>query len=107
MDITDVMNNHSEGERLLICFFRENLCDLFDIDRSFLCLLSLKETSEFSKRVSDVYGRHRKVWEVIQACVIFIKVGLVDEVPVVLEPSKRVLDFVSECSALCEWVISL
>ena len=104
MDVTDVVNDHTEGERSLIFIVGELISNLLSV-----CSLrggdfALQELSVGIQSMDNVLLRISE-GKVVEGGVVLVQVGRVDEVPIRLEGVALALDVVGESGALREWVV--
>ena len=106
MDVADVVNDHTEGERSLILLVGELISNLLSVGGLRGGDLALQELGVGIKSVDNVL-----LWigegEVVERGVGLVQVGHVDEVPVSLEGVALALNVVGESGALREWVVLL
>jgi hypothetical protein len=104
VDVADVVNDEAEGEGESIFLVREVPDDLVIVVGRLVVAGIAQHTCKGIKRAGDIVSAHREV-VIIKAATV-TEVGLVDEVPAVLEVVSA-LNLVGEVSALSERVLTL
>ena len=104
MDVTDVVNDHTEGERSLIFIVGELISNLLSVCGLRGSDLALQELSVGIQSMDNVLLRIGE-GKVVEGGVVLVQVGRVDEVPIRLEGVALALDVVGESGALREWVV--
>lgn len=106
MDVSDIMDEESEGKRFAVVFTLEFVHNLLVGIGVLVAAVAGDPVDQGWHDHSDVVGIELKLRVIFEAST-FVKVGDIYEVPVRLEGVSLALDLVSECSAFDEGIVIL
>ena len=106
MNVTSIVDDHSKDERASVFVIGEVEGDAGNVLRRIRVFIAFKERGEIGQSMGDVNICLVEV-EVIEGGALLVKVGLINEMPVVLEGAKGQLDVIREGCAFRERVIFL
>ena len=105
MDVTNVVDDHPEGERSLVIVVWELLRDAVDVVRCLFRLLTLQKSRQIGKRINYISICRLEIREVLNSSPFFIKHRLVDKMPVELPHAECLLDVICEGGTLSKWMV--
>ena len=105
MDVSNIVNNHSQREWSLILKLGQLLGNLPDITWVFDRYFTSQESSEISQSINNVEFTLIEV-EIVNCCAWLIQVRLINKVPRWLEFSKSSLDFICKGGTLSHGMVS-
>ena len=106
VNVAHVVDDHAESKRSLISYIGEELSNLSHVCGLLGVSIAFEERGQISESIDHV-DRVLDEVKVVESCAWFVEIRLVDEVPIVLEHSKGVLDVICEGGALSKWVVLL